>query len=532
MRYYRAILISACLGVVTALLALLSPAATASIQQPSLVTTNPANFTPNVENGRVLAIAQVGNTIVLGGTFSSVTKSGTTYSRSRILAFDATTGAVSTGFHPTLDGAVDTLASAGDGSTVYVGGKFNNVNGETRRKVVRLNVNNGNVVNGFAPGRVNGRVRDMKLVGNQLFIAGAFSRVAGQDRSRMASLNAGTGALTNRLTPTFAGVNNGGSTAVTKFDLTPAGDRLVAIGNFATVDGQPRHQIAMIDTSGATSALSDWSTDLFPNACAAVFNTYLRDLDFAPDGSYFIISTTGAYRGSTSLCDTITRWETDRSGAGQQPTWIDHTGGDTTYAVAATGVAVYAGGHMRWVNNPYAGDRAGPGAVPHEGIVALDPATGLPFSWDAYRARGVGVFDMLATDGGLWLGSDTNRFGGEVRKRIAYLPLAGGQVIGPVTAPELPGNVVQLGRAGAAADPSVLYRVNAGGPQLLSVDDGPDWSADTAGTSPYRTSGSNASSWPSTVTLDASVPSSADDGAPAALFQTERWDPGAAPEME
>ncbi len=526
----RALIIVACLGVALSTIGW-SPAS-ASIEQPTLVSTNPANFTPNVNQGKVFAVAQVGDMIVLGGTFSTVTQGGTTYTRNRLLAFNATTGEVSTTFVPNIDRRVDTLADAGDGWSVYVGGRFNTVNGSTHRKVVRLNVNTGAVVNSFSPGAVNGKVNDMKLIGDELYIAGGFTKVAGQNRRKMASLDRFNGDLTTKLTPTFEGVNNGGSTSIVKFDVSPDGNRLVAIGNFATVDGLPRHQIVMLDTSGPTSAVTDWSTDRFPDEGASVFNTYMRDLDFSPEGDYFIISTTGAYRGPDSLCDTITRWETDRSGPGQEPTWIDHTGGDTTYAVAATGTAVYAGGHMRWVNNPYAGDQAGPGAVPHEGIVALDPTNGLPFSWDAFRARGVGVFDFLATDEGLWVGSDTNRFNGELRKRIAFLPLAGGQAIPASTTPELPGDVVQLGRAGGSADPSVLYRVNAGGSQLLSVDDGPNWEADNAGSSPYRTSGSNVATYTSPLTLDSSFPTAADDGAPAALFQAERWDPGNAPEME
>jgi hypothetical protein len=224
------------------------------------------------------------------------------------------------------------------------------------------------------------------------------------------------------------------------------------MGNFNAVAGQSRSQVAVLDTSGATSTVTSWATSLFPNTCASAFDTYLRDVDISPDGSYFILSTTGAYRGASSLCDTITRWETFRTGSGQQPTWVDHTGGDTSYAVTATGTAVYVGGHMRWFNNPYAGDRAGPGAVPREGIAALDPKTGIPFTWNPGRARGVGVFDMLATATGLWVGSDTNRIGGETHRRIAFMPLAGGTSVPAWVSPSLPGTVLQLGRTSGSLD--------------------------------------------------------------------------------
>lgn len=511
-------------GAGVAALGVAGPAGAAT-SQPSVVSANPADFTPQVKDGEVKAIIQVGSTIVLGGKFTTVTNANgsQSYTRSNIVAFDATTGAVSTTFKPTFGGAVEALA-AGDNNSVYVAGGFSTVNGASSTKVVRLSLATGSKVSGFAAPSINGTVRDMKRVGARLYIGGSFSTVGGQSRLRMASLDAATGALTSFLNVPFTGVNSGGATTVSKFEVAPDGSKLVAIGNFATVAGQPRSQIAMLDLSGASAALSSWATDRYPNVCSPQFNTYMRDVDFAPDSSYFVVSTTGAYHGTDTLCDTITRWPSDATGSGQQPYWVAYTGGDTTYAVTATGTAVYAGGHMRWLNNPFAGDAAGPGAVPREGIVALDPKTGLPFTWNPGRSRGVGVFDMLATSQGLWVGSDTTRIGNETHARIALMPLAGGKTIPAVTTPTLPGTVVQLGRTGTSTDASVLYRVNAGGPALLSADDGPDWSGDTSADSPYRDSGSNnVDAWNQTVTRDASVPSTTNDRAPQALFDSERW---------
>src|SRR4029079_3349093 len=123
---------------------------------------------------------------------------------------------------------------------------------------------------------------------------------------------------------------------------------------------------------------------------------------------------------------------------GDDPTWADYTGGDTTYGVAATGSAVYTGGHMRWQNHTFQGDQAGPGAVPREGIAALDPVNGLPLSWNPGRARGVGAPSCVRHSEWRWVGSHTTRIGKETRGRLALMPLAGGTTLPIVPAATLP----------------------------------------------------------------------------------------------
>ncbi|MGI9173836.1 MAG: malectin domain-containing carbohydrate-binding protein [Rhodothermales bacterium] len=72
-----------------------------------------------------------------------------------------------------------------------------------------------------------------------------------------------------------------------------------------------------------------------------------------------------------------------------------------------------------------------------------------------------------------------------------------------------------------------LFRVNAGGPQVATTDSGPDWMADTDA-SAFRTNGSRTAGHGLPNATDASVP----PGTPTSLFETERWDPPQAPEMQ
>ncbi|MFT4220201.1 MAG: PKD domain-containing protein [Microbacterium sp.] len=522
--------VSSVIAVLAIPLGLAQPASAAEVAQSQVVSDNPANYTPHVLDGDVNSIAQVGNLIVLGGSFTQVSNAQRTqtYQRSNVVAFDATTGVIDTAFNPAPDGTVTTVLPSADGNSVYLGGSFNSVSGETRRKVARVDIATGQNTTGFRNVAANGIVKDLRLVGNRLWVAGAFTSMSGSSQSSLATLNATTGNADAYMALSVAGQHNGGTTQVTKIDVTADGSRLVGIGNFLTVGGQSRQQIFMLDISGDSAALADWQTDFYTATCSSSFNTYMRDLDFAPDGSFFVVTTTGAYLGSTSPCDTQARFDTDRTGSGVTPEWLNTTGGDTTYAVEVTGTAVYVGGHFRWANNSFSGDSAGAGAIAREGIAALDPENGMPLSWNPGRDRGVGVFDMLATDTGLWVGSDTEWIGGEYHARVAFFPLAGGTTVPVAEAPSLPTNIISLAPKADASESPVLYRINAAGPLVSSSDSGPDWAADTADTSSVRVGGTNVATYDPSVSLDESVPT----GTPVSVFDQERWDDDGSPEMQ
>ena len=293
----------------------------------------------------------------------------------------------------------------------------------------------------------------------------------------------------------------------------------------------PRPQAALLPLahlSTTPASLANWETDRYIPLCfSTAFDTYMRDVDFSPDGSYFVIATTGGPNVGT-FCDTAApRWETRRAGTALEPTWVDVTGGDTLSAVGVTGSVVYVGGHQRWMNNWYGIDAPGPGAIDRPGIAALDPSNGLPFSWNPTRDRGAGEFALFSTNTGLWMGSDTDRVAGELRRKIAFFPLAGGKTPPPTDPYTLPGDLYNVPASSCqAVDASILYRVNTGGPGADSLDCGPDWLADDSDGAPgasFRNSGSNAvPPWGQPFTVDATVPATT----PSTIFDSERWDPG------
>ena len=338
-------------------------------------------------------------------TAAGVTPSGT-FARSNIVAFNAATGVVSY-FAPSINGEVWAIVASG--TSLYVGGTFTSVNGIARRGLVKLNASTGAVDTAFNA-NLNNTVREAAIVNGRLIISGIFARkLAAVDLSS----GAGTGYLDLAITGSVG--SNAGPTEVYRFAVDPAGTRLVGLGNFTSVGGQTRYRAFML-TLGATSAsLNAWQYLPLRNMCAAPsLPDYMRDVDFSPDGTYFVFVSTGwvplTGQIGTALCDATARFEAANP-APARPTWINYTGGDTLHSVAVTGAAVYVGGHQRWLDNPFGRNAAGAGAVSREGIGAIGPVSGKALSWNPMRTRGIGAKALYATGAGLWVGSDTDRLG-------------------------------------------------------------------------------------------------------------------------
>lgn len=400
---------------------LLAPAAASPVVQTSVVSTRPAASPPRITTGTAAyKMLQAGPTMYVGGDFTGITNAARTrtYARSNLFSFEAATGAV-TGLSATFDGPVWALAHSG--SSLYVGGTFRTVNGTARRGLVKLNAVTGAVDPAFNA-RLTGGVTEAQVVRGRLLVGGTFGK-------RLAALNLTTGADTGYLDLGITGTvaANAGPTGVYRFAVDPAGTRLVAIGNLTHVRGAERYRAFMVDLGTSSGTLASWYYAPLKRACAASkLQDYLRDVDFAPDGSWFVMVSTGYVPlpgdlGAT-VCDATARFET-RIASPTRPTWINYTGGDTLHSVVATTAAVYVQGHQRWLDNPAGRDTCGTGCVARPGIGAISPSTGRALSWNPTKSRGVGGKDLLLTSQGLWVASDTTQLAGQLHERLGLFPL-------------------------------------------------------------------------------------------------------------
>jgi PKD repeat protein len=530
------------------------PASAVQTAQPSVVSAVPATNTPDVNDGTVFAIGQVGGVTYLGGDFTSVSAHGSTTAttHNNIVAFNASTGAVdNTSFLPTVNGEIDSIIPGPAAGQVYIAGSFSTVDGVAMHLAL-LNTSNGSLVSTWKPSAMNGSVDKVVLRNNILFAAGLFKTVGGVSHQGLASLDPTTGKVTTYVQLAFTGHHNfgvrctsaggncvSGTVGVKSIDVDPTGTRLVAVGNFTciaasctgTSDPNYRDQVAMISLGASSATLtSNWATAAYTAQCfSGAFDSYIRDVQFSPDGSYFVIAATGGSGtnddGTNSSCDTAARFETGGIGTDVRPTWIDYTGQDSFWSISITGSVVYAGGHERWVNNSLGHDNPGQGAVPRPGIAAFDPVNGMPLSWNPGRnPRGAGAYALLATADGLYVGSDTDYIGNHkfLHKKVAFFPLAGGETLPSNTTPTLPGKVYTAGGFPTPGSSNVLYRLNEGGPTIVANDNGPDWQGDDSGDQSFRNSGSNTAGYDPVANVDGTVPAST----PSGIFDSERWDPG------
>ncbi len=411
------------------LLAAMTSSASAQLSQPAVVSQTPAVNTPNlfgdttIPKPAVYSLAQLGGTMFAGGTFHAIQNPPrtVTYTRFDLFSFSASTGALSQTFGPKPNGPVWALAASG--TSLYVGGEFTTFNGVTRPGLAKVSVFTGALDPNFKPVVVSsGDVKEIRLLNNRLIVGGSFPK-------HLAALDPTTGADTGYLNLGIAGTvaSNAGPTHIYRFAVNPSGTRLVALGNFTTVNGASRARAFMVDMASTVTALDPWYYQPLARMCnSPEIPGYLRDVDFSPDGTYFVFAATGSIsrpgdNGST-VCDAAARFET-ADAAPAKPTWINYTGGDTLLSVAVTGVAVYVNGHNRWLDNPLGHDSCGAGCTPRPGIGAIDPTSGKALAWNPTKTRGVGGRDLLATSTGLWVGSDGAMFNNKYHFGIAFVPL-------------------------------------------------------------------------------------------------------------
>jgi len=416
----------------------MASAAPASPALAGAVSPTPISDTPTLVNTgtteQIRQLVQCGATMYAVGTFTQIKHGSTTYTRNNAFSFSATTPFAVTSWDPDVNGTVDTIAFNGaDCSTAYLGGHFAAVGGAAAKNIAAVDTNLGALVAGFKD-NASGEVDTLAVANGHLLAGGAFKGINGSTADPyFASLSPATGRDDGFAHLSISGhyVYPGVHTNPTKVynqQLSHGGTLDLVEGDFTSVGGVPRQQIFMLNVSGPAAGVTGWSSPEWDGSkgnlpggyayqCSVRESFYLRAAAWSPDDSTIYTSTTGfnPWNWSTSsprtgLCDSVAAFPATQTEVTHH--WINYTGCDSLYSVAADSSAVYIGGHERWANNANGCNHQGPGALPAPGLGGINPATGLLITNASgtaglySRSRGRGADDLLITGDGLWVASD------------------------------------------------------------------------------------------------------------------------------
>lgn len=218
-------------------------------------------------NGTVYAVIRSGDYIYIGGQFTRVRSvppgtKGTGYAAFGVARINAATGVGDKTWTPDVtrtDGKraiVYALAAAG--GKIWIGGTFDRVDGQPRLNFAAASESTGaldpNVTARVGP-ELGKNVLAMVASSSTVFIGGRFNDVDGTPRKRLAAFDVGTGNLRTDWKPQTAGL-----VRTMAFDCT--GATVLAGGNFDKAKGssgtaQPRPRVARFDA--ATGALHAWA---------------------------------------------------------------------------------------------------------------------------------------------------------------------------------------------------------------------------------------------------------------------------------
>jgi hypothetical protein len=410
-----------------------------SAQPNARVGAVPAGYTPwllkTVPDQYVRQIAQCGDTMYAVGTISAIGQGSSTYTRGNAFSFSATTGEV-TAWDPQVNGQIKSVATSPDCSTVYLGGIFSTVRGVPADNLVAVDAVTGDVKLDFAHD-AGSEVDMVMYTRGMLLVGGTFVKINGEPRQRLASLDPITGEVTPYANLSIEGACSNTWTRIYKAQLSHDGNRLLVEGVFKQIDGQPRQQVAMLDLGASSLTLDGWHSSELNRHCRQLVSFYARAAAWSPDDKTVYVATTGHKpshgKGSAMVgprkgpCDAAIAFPS--TGTDVAHKWINYTGCDSLYGIAADATTVYVTGHERWANNGHACEKPGKGHVSRPGLGALSAKDGRATKWNPTRSLGHGGDDLLLTEDGLWVASDNftdglaQMCGGETNKGgICFLP--------------------------------------------------------------------------------------------------------------
>ncbi|WP_432146975.1 fibronectin type III domain-containing protein [Streptomyces sp. bgisy084] len=242
-------------------------------------------------DGTVWAMAYAKGVVYVGGTFSHIRPPGGApgagdVPRTNFAAFDAKTGeplpcapAFTGG-----SGTIRAMKASPDGSRIYIGGSFSRADAAGRSNTAALNTADCTIAGEWKP-TVGSTVRAIDVTADTVYIGGQFSTVQGQTRERIAALRPNSELLPFNATIRGSSVPIDATPGVNAITVAPQLNKVIIGGRFTSVNGSVDTVHALAGLDATTGALVDSFTGWIPAASAVK--------SLANDGTNFYLGAEG-----------------------------------------------------------------------------------------------------------------------------------------------------------------------------------------------------------------------------------------------
>lgn len=336
-----------------------------------------------------LAYDQTHNVLFIGGSWF-----GAAGGRVGLAAVNASTGEFLE-WYANVGDFTYVRSLAVSGNTLYVGGSFTSVAGNTRNGLAAIDITNvltdtTGMLTSWDPSVTGGEVFTLQVDADagSVYVGGSFTAVGLDSRHYLAEINSTTGAATSW--------NPDPSSYVDVLKIN-SGSSIFVGGRFNTIGSADRTALALIDRS--TGLATSWDANL---------SLYRTVAALAIDGSRIFVG------GSFTSVNSVPRMYfavLDKDTAALD-TSITAGASNGINTLTVSGSNLYIGGGF-----------ASFGGVGRSHLAAIDPRSGSVTSWNPSADSTVYT---LATDGSnIYVGGSFTAIGGTTRNKIAAIALDG-----------------------------------------------------------------------------------------------------------